>query len=938
MILVACHPCGAKLKVKEQLAGSKIRCPKCRQVVDVPAASDDSVVDPATAAFRFDSTAPAAPAKSRDAKSAASAGKVKAESVYEVSEEIARGGMGAILRAVDRDMRREVAVKFLLNQADDRKKARFLEEAQITGQLEHPNIVPIHQVGVSDDGRCFFSMKMVRGRSLSEMLKDPKSDCTLGRLLNIFVGICNGLAFAHSHHVIHRDLKPANVMVGDFGEVYVMDWGLAKVRGSTSDADAGFTDETSAAQVQTDHSDVTQDGAIVGTVAYMPPEQANGDVAAVDERSDIYSLGAILYEIMTRTPPVGRGGDRLAVLFRVVEGEIEAPAQRAPERARQGWTPPELAAVALKALSKDPADRYQTVEALQRDVQLFLEGRSVSAKHDTTWEILKKLVKRNKGASIATAAALLVLTAVVSVAFYVNNLERIRAEEARRKSDDNYQAFLKEQGEKDARTKVAAPALLRAAQFMTAEKNFADGLAQVNVALEYDPGLTEAYLLKGQLLIALERYAEARSPLGEYVKRNPKNPLARDLADLVEHPQPEQAAYLWKLWDVFNQQKAMPLADRMTRLAERFTGPKAELLLVYRKRIEAAWPASGSRLTIDRNGDLDLLLPQVTVRDVRALQGMKLSSLNLAGSAVQDLEPLRGMPLVRLYLSNCKGVKDLSPLKGMKLTNLHLDGAGPFSTLEPLRGMPLTYLNLMSCSQFGDLTPLSGMPLTELRITANARIRSIEPLASLKHLTILELSGCTQVGDLRPLRGLPLTELSLGCYNSPIRDLEPLRGMRLKTLDADYINLPSLDVLKGMPLTVVRIGRWDRLRDLEGLRGMALTNLDVNMCTQIQDFAILKEFPLIGLAIGGCKQIRDLEFLRGLDLQYLRMGGLPNVDDLSPLGGMNLKSINVTPKYIRKGMDVLRNMKSLESIALTNTQSLRPEEFWKLYDAGKLRE
>src|SRR5262249_32656245 len=146
-------------------------------------------------------------------------------------QEIARGGMGAIMRAHDQDIRREVAVKFLLNSADTRQKTRFVEEAQITGQLEHPNIVPIHQLGVHEDGRCFFSMKMVKGRSLAETLKQSPSDYTLGNLLTVFVSICNAMAYAHSRQVIHRDLKPANVMVGDFGEVYVMDWGLAKVLG-----------------------------------------------------------------------------------------------------------------------------------------------------------------------------------------------------------------------------------------------------------------------------------------------------------------------------------------------------------------------------------------------------------------------------------------------------------------------------------------------------------------------------------------------------------------------------------------------------------------------------------------------------------------------------------------------------------------------------------
>ncbi len=159
-------------------------------------------------------------------------GSVRQGSRYTIESEIARGGMGAVVRAVDCDIRREVAIKYMLDDSDQGRKARFVEEAQITGQLEHPNIVPIHELGLDADKRLFFAMKLVNGRSLgqivNELRKQPataEKTWPLSRLLNIFVSICHALAYAHSRGVIHRDLKPANIMVGDFGEVYVMDWG-----------------------------------------------------------------------------------------------------------------------------------------------------------------------------------------------------------------------------------------------------------------------------------------------------------------------------------------------------------------------------------------------------------------------------------------------------------------------------------------------------------------------------------------------------------------------------------------------------------------------------------------------------------------------------------------------------------------------------------------
>jgi serine/threonine protein kinase len=278
--------------------------------------------------------------------------------------------MGAVLRAVDCDIRREVAVKYLLDQADPRKKVRFVEEAQITGQLEHPNIVPIHEVGVDGQGRLFFSMKMVRGRSLQQVLQElretpraAQKEFPLGRLLTVFVNVCHALAYAHSRGVVHRDLKPANIMVGDFGEVYVMDWGLAKVLHRAAPAEPpaaiiqatpSFTwaEATEASAVSTptvqtsrqESDDRTVDGTILGTPLYMAPEQALGNLAAIDQRTDVYALGAILYEMLALQPPIDKQGGSAEILRRVVQGEIVSSGfskgvRSAPSRTRFGRQP-----------------------------------------------------------------------------------------------------------------------------------------------------------------------------------------------------------------------------------------------------------------------------------------------------------------------------------------------------------------------------------------------------------------------------------------------------------------------------------------------------------------------------------------------------------------------------------------------------------------------
>jgi serine/threonine protein kinase len=465
-----------KLQFPDENAGRASACPGCRQPLTVPG-TGEALLSSATLAGPPSSLHHAGINATMSLPDAARTDPAGTRSVVEVLAqqrgdgrrfvlvgEVARGGMGAILRGIDRDLCREVAVKVMLDADNPRQKARFIEEAQITGQLEHPNIVPVHELGVDEHKRPYFAMKMVRGRSLAQILDTLRErpaearDYTLGRLVNVLVSVCHALAYAHARGVIHRDLKPANVMVGDFGEVYVMDWGLAKVLTGAPEPPAAAEDRTVAdsdgkskavVTSRDQPGDKTQDGAILGTPAYMAPEQALGH--AVDQRSDVYALGALLYAVLTLRPPVETERDYVGVLMAVAEGNILPPEQRAPERARRGLIPGELSAIALKALALKPADRYQTVEDVRRDIQLYLEGRSVSAKHDSAWEMFKKLVKRNKGASIATAAALVVLAVVLGVAFVSNYRERVQAvaareqaEVAQKKAEENYQAFLKD--------------------------------------------------------------------------------------------------------------------------------------------------------------------------------------------------------------------------------------------------------------------------------------------------------------------------------------------------------------------------------------------------------------------------------------------------------------------------------------------------------------
>ena len=308
---------------------------------------------------------------------------LRAESKYEVKGMIGMGGMGAVLEAEERTTRRRVAMKVLLRSGSAENVARFVAEAQITAQLEHPNIIPIYELSVNAQDKPFYTMKLVRGDSLARVLGDLRdgrpeavAQFSLPELLRVFDKICDAAAFAHAKRIVHRDLKPDNILLGRFGEVLVMDWGLAKPLAKS--AEEAVKPSTSIAVDSVRHTDsglaMTTSGAAVGSPRFMAPEQAAG-LAGIDHRADIYALGAILYQMVTLEPSV-RGKDPLEILENVVQGRItpvlEALAGRALPHLASAPSLERLAAVTMKALSTEPAHRQSSVKALQAELRAGL--------------------------------------------------------------------------------------------------------------------------------------------------------------------------------------------------------------------------------------------------------------------------------------------------------------------------------------------------------------------------------------------------------------------------------------------------------------------------------------------------------------------------------------------------------------------------------------
>ncbi len=418
------------------------------------------------------------------------------------ARELARGGMGVILEAVDPDLGRAIAIKVL--PPDDRAGAegvrRFLREARITGQLEHPNIVPIHELGRTPDGLAYFSMKLVRGRSMEDVLlglRRVRSTEELlaarRKLLGDFLRVCEAVAYAHSRGVIHRDLKPANIMLGEFGEVLVMDWGIARVlRGGAADRADESGDRVAP---EAGAALVTLDGSIMGTPAYMPPEQAAGDVEAIDARSDVYSLGAVLYHVLTLAAPFG-GRDVTQLLREIQDGDFVPPGERAPD----AKIPRELEAVVMKAMSRRPVRRYPRVEDLRADVEAWLGGQTLGAVRYSSWQRLAKWVARNR--AVAALVAVASLAVVVVVAVFVGGVVRERrALEAQRRELERDKATALATEE----TKTAAARRLAAVQ---------ETLAPI------DPIVTRGHLefvagVAGALDAAVREYPEY--PRGHYL-------------------------------------------------------------------------------------------------------------------------------------------------------------------------------------------------------------------------------------------------------------------------------------------------------------------------------------------------------------------------------------------------------------------------------------
>jgi serine/threonine protein kinase len=793
---------------------------------------------------------------------------------YDIGGEIGQGGMGVVLDARDPALRRAVAMKVLLDQHAGDHLLRFIEEAQITGQLEHPNIPPVHELGVDENGKPYYTMKLVRGQTLREVLADlARGDAEavakypLPALRTVFQKVCDAVAFAHEKQIIHRDLKPENIMIGRFGEVLVMDWGLAKVLDPAAADDLARRSAVTSARVEEGEVGHTQSGAVVGTPQYMSPEQAAGEVETLDARTDIYALGAILYHILALRPSV-EGSSVASILGKVTRGEVAplqgagAPSPRGSAntgRGRPSSLPASLAAVVRKAMALDREQRYQSVPELQRDLTAYQGGFATSAEKAGFWKQATLLVKRHK---VAHAAAAIILTLTIGFTAKVLTEGR-RAERAL------------------TELKKTAPTFAEYARSLIEQQRFDDALNALRSARELDPSNPDYAIQQGHILQTLLRFPEAMDAYRAALRLRPTDAIAQSNLALTQALETERLgekdgdntvlAHLHT--ELLRQERSAEAVG----VIKQFAGDARRNYDTWKPILEKVGVRITSPTIYRANKDGTLVVNcrnNAQVADLKPLAGMPLSELDIGYTSVSDLQPLRGMPLIRLNLSGLRELSDLEPLRRL-----------------PLRTLTLSYCNI------SDLSPLRGLPLRSLTV-----------------------AHC-DVSDLSPLRGMALTHLVVELARGKIPDIAALEGMPLEKLQLSRIDLIDARILEPMPLTSLYLS-CGTLSDLYFLKGKALTQLKLIGCT-IRDVGALAGMPLEYLSLNSCAKVENLDGLRNLPLQTLVLGSCP-VSDLSPLEGAPLRLVVLRGCRNVKDLAVLATIPTLEEVVLPPDASPEP--------------
>ena len=693
---------------------------------------------------------------------------------YEVSRQLAKGGMGEIYLALDRQLQKHVALKVMTPEVAENTDLaqRFTQEAMVLGRLDHPHIVPIHDLGVDAQGRNYYAMKFVRGTTLKEVLNGLRcgqasivESYPLTRLLEVFSKVCDAVAYAHSKKIIHRDLKPANIMIGEFGEVMVMDWGIAKILNQPEN-------KTTTSNLRNSSSG-TQYGTVMGTPSFMAPEQAEGRLEEINEKTDIYSLGAILYNILTLHPPIKGNGRNPEVIEKIKSGKIVNPNTYTTSttvllHCPDLQVPEPLSAVAMQALSRRALDRYPDVHSLQREITAYTAGYAPKAEKAGLLRQLQLSVRRHSAFFTACSVIFLLTFAFAGHAYWSGQ----------------------QQGKLASRYRAIAPQSHKLAGQLMKRGLFSEALSPSEMAAQLAPDKPTHWQRLARIQLALHYPSSALKSIEKAEKLTDEDAFTSQVKTLCERLTEEYGTEqlpLHALAKVFywQRKRGMTIDARYTlrRIEIEKTNSWNTAQLAMKKmglsgriqrnqhgylKINLAGTKTQDLSSLSRLPVYSLNLWQTPVRNLKALNQMPLRSLSLAYAPVENLSPLRGRPLRSLTIAYAP-VKDLSPLKGAPLVYLHLSGTKTHD-LSPLKDMPLKSLHL-DRTPITDLKPLAGLPISELRLDGCKQLKDLTPLAQCSNLEVLILPR--NHGNIEFLRNLPKLKILSYRYDNNPAKLEP---------------------------------------------------------------------------------------------------------------------------------------------------------------------
>lgn len=592
---------------------------------------------------------------------------------YSIIDSVDEGGMKKILKVEDSDTTRTLAMAVIKDQKlNSRAAERFIYEARITALLQHPNIVPVHDIGLNSNGEPYFTMKLISGENLMKILnKLERGDSEyvknfpLSELLIIFLKSCDALSYAHANDVIHLDLKPDNIQVSAFGEVLVVDWGLAKILHNPFDDNEDFEEII-------DSVDLTLNGFIKGTPGYMAPEQALGNNQEKTKLTDVYSLGAILYSILTLKKPFEEKNLE-ELCKKTILGDLEPPRTRAPERN----IPQALEAVCLKAMSPDSKDRYQSVDELRKEIFAYREGFSTKAEEAGHFTELKLLIKRHKA-----------IASLILIGFFISTLFIVKLMKNEKTILNTVSRLEQEKSEKISVSKLAAPRILKECKEQIDNLEFDKALKSAQLSVELDHEFQEAWELKGRLHFGKQEFEKAREAFN--IIGTEQSLHYTSLLDKFD-----------KRFELLKDNEVLSLIEELHTLdsndhitiqvfksLNNLNRPITEKISLVSKALDVLNNTDTSyQFTCHfRNGNLDMILNNSwVIHNIKPLIGLPVTRLELQDTSISDIRILKTMPLQYVNLSYAP-IKDISSLRDTNIEQLFIRGTR-ISQLDDLRYM-----------------------------------------------------------------------------------------------------------------------------------------------------------------------------------------------------------------------------------------------------------